>query len=230
MVIGSCTGPSKQVPYNNRTPHFCMIGLELLGSALPKGEPSPCPGPSSEMPPSQLLRKLASSVTWMNVPMATRLARSWTPCLEGASSWSWTTSSRGPGMQCPCNVPIAMAKAVELEWMDSMIAKLANNLLLVATLVALHHFFDWRLCRPEMILDVQGSKAARMARRSWDICSLDWCGEVSPTSPLLADIRAMGSWMVLYKVHANCCPKVMPQRELHQRGKTVLRCIKQILT
>lgn len=41
MIIGFSTGPLKQVPYR---------------------ESQACPGPSSEIPPSQLLRKLASSV------------------------------------------------------------------------------------------------------------------------------------------------------------------------
>ena len=41
MIIVFSTGPPKQVPYR---------------------ESQACPGPSSEIPPSQLLRKLASSV------------------------------------------------------------------------------------------------------------------------------------------------------------------------
>ena len=65
MIIGFSTAPLKQVPYR---------------------ESQACPGPSSEIPPSQLLRKLASSVPGLGLTPATLLARSWTPCLEGASS------------------------------------------------------------------------------------------------------------------------------------------------
>lgn len=77
-----------------------------------------------------------------------------------------------------------------------------------------------------MILDVQGSKSARMARRSWDICSLDWCGEVSflngiesfgslshlvPTSPHLCfSLISVGELDGFVQSAANCCPKVMP--------------------